>query len=682
MGRATHRALLSVKVPGCLKAKSDSREDHLRSRCSILSLLHLFPLLSTSGQDHSPKPSKVLDSGLSAFCSSIMGFSAPSQSQSRPLSPPLSSESVSPARIRSRLLVPFLKCLALCLISILVLVAVLGGSRSKHRVYTGTYRRYQEGGALEVLGYDPGFQLGRAPSLKNVKGCPDGMEDFVPCYDVAASIKAGFKNGQEFERQCKVQKQCIVKPPKGYRLPPRWPTSQRSLWNSNLKVTEERLERILIEESVISFPSEESLMEGYVQQLEEMISAGGNRTFTEMGIRLALDIGCGMAAFSSTLLSRNVLTMSISAYEEHGAPVQFAQERGLPAMIGSISSMQLPFSLSAYDMIHCKDCGAQWHDKGGLLLFEVNRLLRPGGYFVWTLPFLDQSSNSILKTMGKLTSSICWSQLAHNQRTVIWQKTTKQRCYTSRRSTMCEKKNPLDVLLYQPLRPCVTEAPNGRWRTVQQQHLWPNRLMLTARRLSRYGMVSKDFNEDVQSWLAKLSNYWSLFTPVIFSDHPKRPSDDDPPAPKNVVRNIMDMNAQYGGFNAALLTTGKPVWVMNVVPTSAPNTLSAVFDRGLLGVHHDWCEAFPTYPRSYDLLYARSLLSQELQKPKPCTLAVIVLEMDRILRPEGWVLLQDETQVVETARSLLVQIRWEARIIEIPGHGDQRLLIGQKNWRK
>lgn len=48
------------------------------------------------------------------------------------------------------------------------------------------------------------------------------------------------------------------------------------------------------------------------------------------------------------------------------------------------------------------------------------------------------------------------------------------------------------------------------------------------------------------------------------------------------------MNAQFGGFNAALLDAGKSVWVMNVVPTIGPNYLPLIFDRGFVGVQHDW----------------------------------------------------------------------------------------------
>lgn len=41
-------------------------------------------------------------------------------------------------------------------------------------------------------------------------------------------------------------------------------------------------------------------------------------------------------------------------------------------------------------------------------------------------------------------------------------------------------------------------------------------------------------------------------------------------------------------FAAALVSRKLDCWVMNVVPVSEPNTLPVIFDRGLLGVAHDW----------------------------------------------------------------------------------------------
>ena len=49
---------------------------------------------------------------------------------------------------------------------------------------------------------------------------------------------------------------------------------------------------------------------------------------------------------------------------------------------------------------------------------------------------------------------------------------------------------------------------------------------------------------------------------------------------------------------------------MNVVPVHAADTLPIIYERGLVGIYHDWCEPFSTYPRSYDLLHADHLFSR------------------------------------------------------------------------
>ncbi|KAF5194362.1 S-adenosyl-l-methionine-dependent methyltransferases superfamily protein [Thalictrum thalictroides] len=148
-----------------------------------------------------------------------------------------------------------------------------------------------------------------------------------------------------------------------------------------------------------------------------------------------------------------------------------------------------------------------------------------------------------------------------------------------------------------------------------------------------------------------------------------------------MLRNVMDLNARYGGLNAAFLEAKKSVWVMNVVPAMSTNTLPLILDRGFAGLLHDWCEPFPTYPRTYDLLHANGLLSLHISSMH-CDIADLFLEMDRILRPEGWVVLCDKAQAIEKARSLAAQVRWEARVIELPNDNDQQLLVCQKPFLK
>ena len=70
---------------------------------------------------------------------------------------------------------------------------------------------------------------------------------------------------------------------------------------------------------------------------------------------------------------------------------------------------------------------------------------------------------------------------------------------------------------------------------------------------------------------------------------------------KNVIR-----------FAAAL--TNLPLWVMNVVPVNGSDTLHVIFDRGLIGIYHDWCESLNTYPRTYDLLHSSFLFGDLTQR--------------------------------------------------------------------
>lgn len=56
-------------------------------------------------------------------------------------------------------------------------------------------------------------------------------------------------------------------------------------------------------------------------------------------------------------------------------------------------------------------------------------------------------------------------------------------------------------------------------------------------------------------------------------------------------RNIIDMNAGLGSFAAALESS--ELWVMNVVPTVAESSnLGVIYERGLIGIYHDWYAVF------------------------------------------------------------------------------------------
>jgi hypothetical protein len=52
--------------------------------------------------------------------------------------------------------------------------------------------------------------------------------------------------------------------------------------------------------------------------------------------------------------------MSFAPRDSHEAQVQFALERGVPAMIGVLSSNRLTYPARAFDMAHCSRCLIPW----------------------------------------------------------------------------------------------------------------------------------------------------------------------------------------------------------------------------------------------------------------------------------------------------------------------------------
>lgn len=145
---------------------------------------------------------------------------------------------------------------------------------------------------------------------------------------------------------------------------------------------------------------------------------------------------------------------------------------------------------------------------------------------------------------------------------------------------------------------CVTPLPEARGADeVAGGALkkWPERAFAIPPRISSgsvKGITAKMFEEDSKLWKDRVSYYKKLVGQLS----------------QGLIRNVMDMNAHLGGFAAAV--TKYPVWVMNVVPTtSVPDTMGVIYERGFIGTYQDWCEAFSTYPRTYDLIHAGGVFS-------------------------------------------------------------------------
>ncbi|KAJ4701351.1 S-adenosyl-L-methionine-dependent methyltransferases superfamily protein [Melia azedarach] len=576
-------------------------------------------------------------------------------------------------RSRHNFTMLFLK-FSLVLIVILALTgsfwwAISISTSSRGHIYHG-YRRLQEQLVSDL--WDIGeISLGSSKS-KEVEFCSEEYENYVPCFNDSLNLALGYSKGEEFDRHCghELKQNCLVLPPVNYRIPLRWPTGRDVIWVANVKITGQEVlssgsltkRMMMLEEDQISFRSASLMFDGvedYSHQIAEMIGLRNESSFIQAGVRTILDIGCGYGSFGAHLSSKQILTMCIANYESSGSQVQLTLERGLPAMIGSFTSKQLPYPSLSFDMLHCARCGIDWDQKDGILLIEVDRVLKPGGFFVWTSPltnpqgFLRKKENQKRWNFVRdFAEKLCWELLSQQDETVVWKKTSKASCYSSRKSgsgpSICGKGHDVESPYYRPLQDCIGGMQSRRWIPIEQRRTWPTRADLNKKELAVYGVQAEEFAEDTENW-----------------------------------KTAVNMNAHFGGFNSALLQKGKSAWVMNVVPTIGTNYLPMILDRGFVGVLHDWCEVFPTYPRTYDLVHAEGLLSLETGHQHRCSTLDIFTEIDRILRPEGWVIIRDTASLIESARALTTtRLKWDARVVEIESNSDERLLICQKPFFK
>ncbi|KAF2291563.1 hypothetical protein GH714_025651 [Hevea brasiliensis] len=670
MTRPLHRVISGMRISGNnhdlwdsqMKDKTE-KEDLDRNRHRYLSLKFPFRVLLPD----SNSPSK--------YGTSENGFASDPFSIGTP-------------RSRNKFTLLLLK-LSLVVILVLALTGsfwwTISISTSSRGQILHNYRRLQEQLVSDL--WDIGELSLGSSRLKDVEFCSQESENYVPCFNVTENLALGFSDGNENDRHCGQgsRQNCLLLPPVNYRIPLRWPTGRDVIWVSNVKITAQEVlssgsltkRMMMLDEEQISFRSSSMFdgVEDYSHQIAEMIGLRNESNFIQAGVRTILDIGCGYGSFGAHLFPKQLLTMCIANYEASGSQVQLTLERGLPAIIGSFSSKQLPYPSLSFDMLHCAWSALIGTKKvlvpNGIFLIEVDRVLRPGGYFVWTSPLTNARNKENLKRWNfvrDFAENICWEMLSQQDETVIWKKTTKRNCYGSRKPgsgpSICSRGHDVESPYYRPLQACIAGTQSRRWIPIEERRTWPSRSQLSKSELAIHGLHSEELAEESENWRTAVHNYWSLLSPLIFSDHPKRPGDEDPSPPYNMLRNVLDMNAHFGGFNSALLEAGKSVWVMNVVPTTGPNYLPLILDRGFVGVLHDWCEAFPTYPRTYDLVHAAGLLSLESGQQRRCTMLDIFTEVDRVLRPEGWVIIHDAAPLIELARALTTRLKWDARVVE------------------
>ncbi|XP_010527898.1 PREDICTED: probable methyltransferase PMT2 [Tarenaya hassleriana] len=524
---------------------------------------------------------------------------------------------------------------------------------------------------------------------KAFEPCRSRYTDYTPCQDPRRAMTFTRENMFYRERHCPPENKklhCLIPAPNGYVTPFTWPKSRDYVPYANAPYKALTVEKavqnwIQYEGSVFRFPGGGTQFpQGADKYIDQIASVIPIRNGT---IRTALDTGCGVASWGAYLWSRNVITMSFAPRDSHEAQVQFALERGVPAVIGVLGTIKLPYPSRAFDMAHCSRCLIPWGANDGMYLIEVDRVLRPGGYWVLSGPPINWKNNykawqrpkeelqEEQRKIEDIAKILCWEKKYEKGEIAVWQKRVNDKSCRQRKEnpkTKFCKPEEADDVWYKRMEKCITPYPEGDSKDEVaggKLPVFPERLYTVPPRIgsgSIPGVSVAAYEEDNRVWRKHVNAYKKINRLIDTGRY----------------RNIMDMNAGLGGFAAALESA--KLWVMNVMPTIAPkNTLGVIYERGLIGVYHDWCEAFSTYPRTYDLIHANRVFS--LYKNK-CNPEDILLEMDRILRPEGAVIFRDQVEVLIKVKKIVRRMRWDSKLVD---HEDgplvsEKILVAVKQY--
>ncbi|KAJ0818661.1 putative S-adenosyl-L-methionine-dependent methyltransferase [Helianthus annuus] len=230
--------------------------------------------------------------------------------------------------------------------------------------------------------------------------CDDRFVDYTPCHDQMRAMTFPRENMNMNYREgivlLKMRNYSLIPAPKGYVTPFPWPKSRDFVPFANASYKSLTVEKaiqnwIQYEGDVFRFPGGGTQFphgaDAYIDQLASVIPINNGM------VRTTLDTGCGVASWGAYLFKKNVTAMSFAPRDSHEAQVQFALERGVPAIIGFLGTIKLPYPSRAFDMAHCSRCLIPWGGNSGKYMMEVDRVLRPGGYWVLSGPPINWRAN-------------------------------------------------------------------------------------------------------------------------------------------------------------------------------------------------------------------------------------------------------------------------------------------------
>ncbi|KAI4313120.1 hypothetical protein L6164_026127 [Bauhinia variegata] len=470
-------------------------------------------------------------------------------------------------------------------------------------------------------------EINNSVEVQKFPPCDMSYSEYTPYQDPVRGRKFDRGMLKYRERHCPTKEEllfCLIPAPPKYKTPFKWPQSRDFAWYDNIPHKELSIEKavqnwIHVEGERFRFSGGGTMFprgaDSYIDDISELIP------LTSGNIRTAVDTGCGATSWGAFLLKRDIIAMSFAPRDTHEAQVQFALERGVPAMIGIMDSQRLPYPARAFDMAHCSRCLIPWFNYEGMYLIEVDRILRP------THPIEEILERKVVEK-GALA---------------IWQKPVNhQECIQNRKvyktPHICQSDNP-DLAWYKDMEKCITPLPEVHSSDEVAGgalEKWPQRAFAVPPRIisgSLPGISEDKFKEDNDQWKDSVTHYKRIL-----------------PLSQGRYRNIMDMNAYLGGFASAL--SKYQVWVMNVVPANSnPDTLGINYHS-----HKD-----------LDLV---------------CDIVLILLEMDRVLRPEGAVIFRDTAETLVKIQSIANGMRWKTQITdhETGPFNQEKILIAVKTY--
>ncbi|KAM0858768.1 hypothetical protein ACQ4PT_047622 [Festuca glaucescens] len=224
--------------------------------------------------------------------------------------------------------------------------------------------------------------------------CDDQYSELIPCLDrnmaLQTRLKLDLNLMEHYERHCPLPERrfnCLIPPPHGYKVPIKWPKSRDVVWKANIPHTHLAKEKkdqnwMTVAGEKIKFPGGGTHFhhgaDKYISNIANMLNFKDNSINNEGMLRTVLDVGCGVASFGGYLLSSNVISMSLAPNDVHENQIQFALERGIPAYLGVLGTKRLPYPSRSFELAHCSRCRIDWLQRDGILMLELDRLLRPG----------------------------------------------------------------------------------------------------------------------------------------------------------------------------------------------------------------------------------------------------------------------------------------------------------------